>query len=73
MLLAGLAVVANGAAARSFIGTPGVRVYDTPSQMGVLLAGDITTPPPPERPLELEDALAACVLAAVGCGAGHGG
>ncbi len=73
MLLAGLTVVANGAAARSFIGTQGVLVYDTPGQMGALLAGDIPTPPPPERPLELEDALAACVLAAAGCGAGHGG
>jgi hypothetical protein len=65
--------VANGAAARSFIGTAGVLVYDTPAQMGALLAGDIATPPPPERPLELEDALAACMLAPAGCGAGHGG
>lgn len=65
MLMAGLAVVANGAAARSFIGTAGVHVYDTPREMGALLAGDIPTPPPPVRPLELEDALAECLLAAV--------
>ncbi len=66
MLMAGLAVVANGAAARSFIGAAGVHVYDTPSEMGALLAGDIPTPPPPPRPLELEDALAACLLGAAG-------
>jgi hypothetical protein len=73
MLLAGLAVVANGAAARSFIGTPGVHVYDTPRQMGALLAGEIPTPPPPPRPLELEDALAACVLGAGVHGSTDGG
>jgi hypothetical protein len=64
MLMAGLAVVGNGAAARSFIGAPGVHLYDTPRQMGALLAGDIPTPPAPERPVELEDALAECLLAA---------
>jgi hypothetical protein len=73
MLLAGLAVVANAAAARSFIGTPGVFVYDTPGQMSALLAGDIPTPPLPQRPLELEDALAACLLAAATRGGAHGG
>ena len=72
MLLAGLAVVANGAAARSFLGTPGVQVYDTARQMGALLAADIPTPAPPLRPLELEDALADCVLAAAN-GPDHGG
>ncbi|HEX3407663.1 MAG TPA: hypothetical protein VHS81_10535, partial [Caulobacteraceae bacterium] len=63
MLMAGLAVVANGAAARSFIGAPGVHVYDTPREMGALLAADIPTPPRPARPLELEDALGEAVLA----------
>jgi hypothetical protein len=73
MLLAGLAVVANGAAARSFIGTAGVHVYDTPRQMGALLAGEIPAPPPPQRPLELEDALAETLLGAQRPEGPHGG
>ena len=73
MLMAGLAVVANGAAARSFIGTDGVHLYDTPREMGALLAGEIPTPPPPPRPLELEDALGEALVGAVRGEAAHGG
>jgi hypothetical protein len=73
MLMAGLAVVANGAAARSFIGMAGVHVYDTPREMGALMAGEIPTPPPPPRPLELEDALAECLLAAAAPRGANGG
>lgn len=61
MILAGLAVVANGPAARSFLDMTGVHVYDTPAQFRALLRGDLPMPPPPARPRELEDAFFAAL------------
>ena len=55
MLLSGLAVIANGPAARSFIGLDGVYVYDTAAQLRELLRADIPMPPVPPPPVELED------------------
>lgn len=62
MILAGLAVIANGPAARSFIDMPGVYVYDTPVQFCELLQVDMPMPPVPRRPIELEDAFFASLL-----------
>ena len=56
MLLSGLRIIANGMAARSFIGMTGVHVYDGPGQFRDLLERDLPTPPPPQRAIELEDA-----------------
>lgn len=56
MLISGLSIVANGPAARSFVGTAGVNLYDTPGQFRGLLERPLPTPPVPDRPVELEDA-----------------
>ena len=62
MILAGLAVVTNGPAARSFFDMPGVFTYDTPGQLADLLKRSFSMPPVPQRPLELEDAFFASLL-----------
>jgi hypothetical protein len=62
MILAGLAVIANGPAARSFMDVAGVHVYDTPGQFRELLRANITMPPPPQRSVELEDAFFVSLL-----------
>lgn len=56
MLISGLSIVANGPAARSFIGTAGLHVYDTPGQFRAALLEPLPIPPAPRRPVELEDA-----------------
>ena len=62
MILAGLAVIANGPAARSFFDMGGVCVYDTPGQFRELLQANVPMPPLPRRPAELEDAFFASLL-----------
>jgi|GEM_PF-4778637 len=61
MILSGLAVIANGPAARSFIDLPGVHVYDTPGKFRELLQAALPMPPLPQRPVELEDAFFAAL------------
>lgn len=61
MLLSGLPIIANGPAARSFIGTPGLHLYDTAPQFRQLLRSALPVPPVPLRPLELEDAFFAAM------------
>jgi hypothetical protein len=56
MALAGLRIISNGIAARSFFDMAGVHVYDTPCQFRSLLERKFPMPPPPQRPVELEDA-----------------
>jgi len=62
MLLSGVAIIANGTAARSFFGVDGVYVYETVAQLRDLLSKDIPVPPAPERPVELEDAFVAALF-----------
>jgi hypothetical protein len=56
MLLAGLSVIANGPAARSFLDAGGVHVYDTRDEFGALLQTELPPPPTPRRPVALEEA-----------------
>jgi len=56
MILSGLAVIANGLAARTYIDIDGVYIYDTPNHLRDLFRADIPMPPAPQRPIELEDA-----------------
>jgi hypothetical protein len=61
MLLAGLVVISNGAAARSYFNMNGVHVYDTRREFAALLQAELPIPPAPERPVELEDEFLACL------------
>ena len=50
MLLAGVPVLANAIAARSYHGCPGVYEYNAPEELAALLATDLPEPPLPVRP-----------------------
>jgi len=53
MLLAGLPVIANATAARSFLNLDGVHLYDTQREFRELLQADFPMPAAPQRPVEL--------------------
>jgi hypothetical protein len=61
MLLAGLSVIANGIAARSYLDMDGVHIYDTQREFAALLRAELPTPPSPQRPVELEQEFLSCL------------
>ncbi len=54
VLLAGLPVVANPIAARSYYGVDGVHVFHTPEELLRILGADLPEAPPMPRPLAME-------------------
>jgi hypothetical protein len=61
MLLAGLSVIANATAARSYLDMEGVHIYDTQREFAGLLRADLPMPPTPRRPVELEQEFLSCL------------
>jgi hypothetical protein len=61
MLLAGLSVIANATAARSYLDMEGVHIYDTQREFTGLLQAELPTPPAPQRPVELEQEFLSCL------------
>jgi hypothetical protein len=61
MLLAGLPVIANAAAARSFLDLEGVYLYDSKRQLRELLEAKLPLPPVPTRPVGLEEEFLSCL------------
>ncbi|MDB6066923.1 MAG: hypothetical protein JWR26_3131 [Pedosphaera sp.] len=66
MLIAGVPVIANSIAARSYAHLDGVHVYETPAELVQLLKRAFVEPDLPERPIAAEtrlvDTLRQCIL-----------